>query len=195
MHSDWLSSRYVSRISAVGCFSYFVQVLTGKIPFHGIRVVNGLRPDRPEDAPSIGFSDLLWDVVQRCWDADMKLRPKVVEIVTHLEGAAANWDGLMPPCTVTENVPSDSTEEMSWSMKYCEFMVLILPDIAHRAMTQMESLAHLLAHLWMSSWGAPLKNLRRYLTGSHSPGLRSPRGNNWGSHTTVLRDRISRAPV
>ena len=66
----------------------------------------------PENASSIGFSDSLWDFVQRCWDDDMELRPKVAEVVTHLEGAAANWDGLMPPCVQVVNVVSGSREDV-----------------------------------------------------------------------------------
>lgn len=133
MHSDWLSSRYVIRILVRAVFMYFVQVLTGHIPFHGVRqtelgwsVVEGLRPVKPENASSIGFSDLLWSFIQRCWDGNMKLRPKVAEVVTHLEGATANWKELMPPSVQAKNAASDSKEEKSGSVDDCEFDILIL---------------------------------------------------------------------
>ena len=110
----------------------------GEIPFRGVRhmelgyaVVEGLRPKKPENASTIGFSDSLWGFVQRCWDCDMKLRPKVTEVVKHLEKEATNWKGLMPPCVRVENVASNSTEMMSDSMKHSEFRILILSDIAH----------------------------------------------------------------
>ena len=115
-------------------FFYFVQVLTGEIPFRKAHqtelvwsVVQGLRPDKPENASSIGFSDLLWGFVQRCWDADAKLRPNVMEVVTHLGEAAANWNGFMPPCVEVENVPSGPKESASDSMDYREFEILTLP--------------------------------------------------------------------
>ena len=89
-------------------------------------MVQGLRPNKPEDASSIGFSDLLWSFVQRCWDGDMKLRPKVTEIVTHLEEAAANWKELMPPSVQTEDVAPDPEEAKSGSVEDCKFNILIL---------------------------------------------------------------------
>ena len=107
-------------------FIYFAQVLTGEIPFRGVHhielgyaVVRGLRPAKPENASAIGLSDSLWDFVQRCWDNNRERRPKVVEVVEHLEKAAANWDGLMPPSVPVEVVALDSEEEMT--IPYREF--------------------------------------------------------------------------
>ena len=115
-------------------FSYFVQVLTGEFPFRGIgqaqlgwSLLEGLRPDKPEDASSIGFSDSLWGFVQRCWDGDRQLRPNVAEVVTHLDGAAADWKGLMPPCVQTAIAVPSFKEETSDSMRFREFAIFILP--------------------------------------------------------------------
>ena len=114
--------------------SHFVQVLTGKIPFRGGRqmelgysVIEGLRPAKPENAAAIGFSDSLWEFTQRCWDSNMRLRPKVTEVVAHLGEAAANWCGVMAPCVQAENVASDSEEPISDSMQHCEFDIFIPP--------------------------------------------------------------------
>ena len=134
-HLDSSSSKYASGIAAIGFFdAHFFQVLTGEIPFRGVRrgeltysVVEGKRPEKPSNASTIGFSDLLWGFVQRCWDGDMNVRPKVAEVVAHLEEAAANWDGLMPPYTRAENIASDSKEPISDSLQHCEFDILILP--------------------------------------------------------------------
>jgi len=122
-----------------GCpsFTYIFQVLTGKRPFRGVRmgelsfnVVMGVRPTKPENASAIGFSDLLWGFIQRCWDGDLKLRPKVGEVVTQLERAAADWDGVMP--SEAENVISASEELMSsGSMIHREFETFIPLDTAH----------------------------------------------------------------
>lgn len=84
-------------------------------------MILGLRPGKPENAPAIGLSDSLWGFAQLCWDGDMKLRPKITEVVKHLETAAANWDGPMPPSVGVENPSSvsyggkGSTEH--WSMR------------------------------------------------------------------------------
>jgi len=116
--------------------TYIAQVLTGEIPSRSVSkgffysVVEGSRPDKPENASSIGFSDLLWGFVQRCWDGNKTRRPKVAEVITHLGEAATNWNGLMPPCVVVEDVPSDSEElssDSSDSMMHREFEILTLP--------------------------------------------------------------------
>ena len=60
-------------------------------------VVEGLRPKAPGNASAIGFSDLLWDFVQRCWDENKELRPQVADVVAHLGRAAREWDRPMPP--------------------------------------------------------------------------------------------------
>ena len=80
------------------------QVLTGEMPFRGIRqsalayhVIRGTRPTIPENASAIGFSDSLWAFTENCWDGTIKSRPMVGEIVTHLREAAASWGRLMPP--------------------------------------------------------------------------------------------------
>jgi len=113
--------------------TYIVQVLTGEIPFRSLgpvgfvySVVEGLRPDKPENASAIGFSDSLWDFAQRCWDEDMGSRPQVEEVVVHLGVAAAGWDGVMSPRNA-EDVASGSNDPTSDTMKYGEFEILIFP--------------------------------------------------------------------
>ena len=112
-------------------FSHIAQVLTGQIPFRGIRqmelgwaVVHGLRPDRPENALSIGFSDPLWDFVESCWGGDMKLRPKVSEVVTRLGKEAAEFDGLMPPSPPAENVAPVYEDPPADALELCEILIL-----------------------------------------------------------------------
>ena len=90
-------------------------------------MVRGLRPNKPENASAIGFSDFLWNFIQRCWNGDRKLRPKAAEVETCLGKAAASWDGLMPPCVRAETVTSDSKEEMLDLVEHCEFDILRFP--------------------------------------------------------------------
>ena len=112
----------------VACFYVsFLQVLTGEIPFRGVpqsalghSVVQGRRPDKPENALVIGFSDSLWEFTQRCWDGRMESRPQVGEVVTRLRGAAADWDGLMPPRSLVESIASGSGGMLNLG-KYSEF--------------------------------------------------------------------------
>ena len=139
-HLGWSSSRYSNRLWCHLQFSYipFLQILTGELPFHGIIpsalvfsvVQEGKRPDKPENASAIGFSDPLWNFAQRCWDADIQLRPEIGEVVAHLGAAATKWSGLMPPCTKVEGVGS-TPEEFSDSIDFSEFEVRLSFDIAH----------------------------------------------------------------
>ena len=124
----------MSRTSGIGRFFNFAQVLSGKIPFCGIRptelgqsVVQGMRPDKPENASAIGLSDLVWDLVHRCWNCDMELRPKAAEVRTYLGKATADWGRLMPPCVRVETTASESGEELSDFGELCECEILILP--------------------------------------------------------------------
>jgi len=75
-----------------------------------------MRPTKPDNASTIGFSDSLWAFAQRCWNGKTELRPKAGEVVAHLGEAAAGWDGLMPPSDQVERVHSGS-EETSDSAK------------------------------------------------------------------------------
>ena len=83
-------------------------------------VVQGVRPAKPKNASVIGFSDSLWSFVQRCWDGRVELRPKVAEVVSQLERAAADWEGVMPPGTQVDCVVSASPEPVSDSMAHCK---------------------------------------------------------------------------
>ncbi|KAF9785123.1 kinase-like domain-containing protein [Thelephora terrestris] len=103
------------------------QVITGELPFRGFGptghiypVIEGKRPDKPDNAPAIGFSDPLWAFTQRCWHADMKERPQVAEVVEHLGQASAEWNGVMAPHVKAERVVTDSQEPPSDTMKHRE---------------------------------------------------------------------------
>ena len=111
---------------------YTVQVLTGGIPFQGLRlgeiavnVVEGKRPPKPENASDIGFSDSLWDFVERCWDGKLESRPMVTEAVSQLGRAAAAWNGVMAPHAPIETVVSEAPEPISESMAHCKLHILI----------------------------------------------------------------------
>ena len=112
--------------------AYITQVLTGWIPFQGLRlgeikvnVVEGKRPPKPENASDIGFSDELWNFVERCWDEKLELRPKVTEVVSQLGRAAAAWNGVMAPHAPIENVVSETPEPISESLAHCKPHILI----------------------------------------------------------------------
>jgi hypothetical protein len=129
--------------------SNFLQVLAGDMPFRDLRhselviaVVRGKRPDKPEGASEIGFSDSLWDFTQLCWDSNPKRRPKVAEVVQHLGEAATNWRDPMPPRVRPEPAtPVPRGEEFA----HRESRMLVLPRSYQSVTTQIRSSNAILA--------------------------------------------------
>jgi serine/threonine protein kinase len=70
-----------------------VQVFTSTTPFSHIRldhvvvvkVLSGERPPKPVDCESVGFSNELWDVVKRAWDAEPESRASLADFIQVLE--------------------------------------------------------------------------------------------------------------
>ena len=91
-----------------------------------VSVVEGKRPSKPENASGTGFSDSLWDFVERCWDGKLELRPKVTEVASQLSKAAAAWNGVMAPHAPIENAEPETPEPMSGSMELCKLHILIV---------------------------------------------------------------------
>ena len=54
-------------------------------------ITEGDRPEKPEEAKRLGFSNELWRMVERCWLEDRNTRPGVEEIWSCLNDAAAFW--------------------------------------------------------------------------------------------------------
>jgi len=75
-------------------------VLCGHAPYYDLSgnervilaVMDGVRPKRPEKLIRLGFTEGLWDTVNRCWLEDWKARPGVEDILSHLNDALPSWD-------------------------------------------------------------------------------------------------------
>jgi len=82
---------------ALGMVIY--EVLCGHYPYVELRtnprimgaITEGLRPEKPEGATSLGFSDELWRTVELCWLEDRNARPSVANILPCLNDAAVAW--------------------------------------------------------------------------------------------------------
>ena len=76
------------------------QVLCGHYPYVELpldtsvirAITGGTRPEKPEEAKHLGFSDELWRTVELCWMEDRDARPVVQDILSSLKDAAAFWD-------------------------------------------------------------------------------------------------------
>lgn len=51
-----------------------------------------MRPERPAHATALGLSDLVWDLIQRCWHADRGMRPAAETVVHGLKAAHALFE-------------------------------------------------------------------------------------------------------
>jgi len=54
-------------------------------------ITEGDRPEKPKGAGSLGFSNELWKIIEKCWLEDRSARPGVREILSGLNDAAAFW--------------------------------------------------------------------------------------------------------
>ncbi|KAF7351247.1 Protein kinase domain-containing protein [Mycena sanguinolenta] len=99
-----IPNNFGSDVYAFGCVCY--EISTGKVPFHeiprevtvGIKVLDGLRPLRPETIP---ISDNIWSLIQGCWKEEPGDRPSMSQVVQRFVGpaigakvveSAADWD-------------------------------------------------------------------------------------------------------
>jgi hypothetical protein len=74
-------------------------VLTGTSPFAGRGktelackvVLHGERPQRPRVSEKLGFTDDVWEVLQRCWKKEPLARPSIDDVSACLKQAAETW--------------------------------------------------------------------------------------------------------
>ena len=104
-------------IYAIGMVVY--EIVTGVRPF-GLEnfreqqmvyaVLDGMRPEKPENAEAIGFGRGVWDLVERCWGEDWTQRPKTGDVRQRLTVAAARSSSIPPgPVIALTPTPDFST--------------------------------------------------------------------------------------
>ena len=69
-----------------------------------VAVLRGERPEKPLNAESLGFSDVLWRLLQLCWSESRSTRPTAQQLFDYLSLAALAW--VPPP--VYPIVPIDT---------------------------------------------------------------------------------------
>lgn len=75
-----------------------------------MRIVRGIRPERPRLSHAIGFLDPVWTIVEGCWKEDRSLRPDAPAVVKCLLAAASQWTPTPP----LDDIPTtDPTETFS----------------------------------------------------------------------------------
>jgi len=61
----------------------FIEVFSGKIPFAPfkteqavmMRIIRGMRPERPDNSLEIGLTDKIWEIVVDSWQEEPEKRP------------------------------------------------------------------------------------------------------------------------
>jgi hypothetical protein len=71
-------------------------------------ILNGVRPEKPEGAARLGFTEELWGVLERCWLKDRSARPSVEEILPYLNDAWYMMTMTPDPSASQASTPSQS---------------------------------------------------------------------------------------
>ncbi|KAF9781293.1 kinase-like domain-containing protein [Thelephora terrestris] len=79
------------------------QVLTGTLPFGEqtgpevvAQVLEGARPSKPMNALDLGLSDVVWKLLEDCWQKEPHLRPPVEDFLSRVKSAASVCGTLSP---------------------------------------------------------------------------------------------------
>lgn len=93
----WSSGRSVVRLILLPpAFSHRLpQVFAGNVPYYQyprdatvvFKVTLGIRPERPHEATSLGLSDIVWSMMEMCWQAEWGKRPRIPFVLQCLKEA------------------------------------------------------------------------------------------------------------
>lgn len=106
------------------CYAFgmvIYEVLSGKTPFYHYeafaaiaKVGKGGRPERPQGAEGKWFTDILWNILERCWAHKREGRPMIEDVLQFLEEASGSWT---PPSPLTTEGPT-TMDSPTWSIFY-----------------------------------------------------------------------------
>jgi len=115
-------------IYALGMTVY--QVLTGQWPFYPKRetevvlaVISGKRPPKPENVEEIGMTDVVWELMAKCWREDRTKRPDASQVLRKffiITGEGQTVEVAMARPDVADNRTSVVSENQSSTTVSCE---------------------------------------------------------------------------
>ena len=81
---------------ALGMVIY--EVLSGHLPFYqfanrvvSLRILRGDRPERPQGAEGVWFTDEVWQLLVSCWTTQPEIRPSIEDVLRRLGRASRSW--------------------------------------------------------------------------------------------------------
>ncbi|KAG6817812.1 hypothetical protein H0H87_003220 [Tephrocybe sp. NHM501043] len=109
-------------------FAYVcLEIYTGRLPFVDVandaeviyQVIQGIRPTRPviHDDTGVQISDDLWDLIERCWEAQPTNRASIAEVVDTIGHWHRAWDSktiLMIENSVAQWIFSNQGNYLCW---------------------------------------------------------------------------------
>ena len=60
------------------------------------KVLGGVRPSKPPNAPDLGLTDKVWKLLEECWLMSSDRRPLVRDVLGRVKSAASAC-GILPP--------------------------------------------------------------------------------------------------
>ena len=101
--NDTLMESKPADIFAFAMFS--VEVFTGEIPFDkwvdravASLILEGSRPEMPEDAQTVGLTSEMWEIIEACWQQDPEERPTTEEVMRRWEKCTGYGGYVVTEC-------------------------------------------------------------------------------------------------
>ena len=101
-------------------------------------ITGGIRPEKPEGAKRLGFSNELWRIIQLCWREDRSARPCVDDIlfclkISAVPGIEKQRGKLLPRITSFFRLPQEPELEIERLVN--EMDKVDLPPFPHPQLT------------------------------------------------------------
>ena len=103
---------------ALGMVIY--EVLSGHLPFYQFanrvvswKVLRGNRPERPQGAEGMWFTDEVWQVLGSCWTTKPESRPSIEDVLQYLGKVSRSWKPPSPRSLAVLSTANSLTQELS----------------------------------------------------------------------------------
>ena len=96
------------------------EVLSGHVPFYQIanwvvsgKILRGDRPEKPQGAEGVWFTDEVWEVLGFCWATELDSRPSIEDILQCLGKVSGSWKPPSPRLPAVLSTADPLTQGLS----------------------------------------------------------------------------------